>query len=184
MSAFITIPGIDSSGTDHWQSRWEASDLAFARFQPTTWDAPRLDDWMDALERAVAGTPGAVLVAHSLGCLLVAHWANRSESEVAGAFLVSVPNPDAPAFPEQASTFRGLPDGFLPFPALVISSSTDPYGSLDYQQSMATRWGAGHIDIGDHGHINEASSLGAWQQGRDLLTAFAVGLHRTTRHER
>lgn len=184
MSAFITVPGIDGSGQAHWQSRWEASEPGFARFEPTSWDAPRLDDWVDALERAVAGTPGAVLVAHSLGCLLVAHWAHRSASEVAGAFLVSVPDPDAPAFPEQASTFRKVPAHPVRFPALILSSSTDPYGSLDYQKVTATHWGAGHIDVGDHGHINDASSLGAWQQGRHLLTAFATGLHRTTRHER
>jgi predicted alpha/beta hydrolase family esterase len=37
----------------------------------SSWAAPELDDWCDAIDRAVqrAGSASTVLVAHSLGCL-------------------------------------------------------------------------------------------------------------------
>jgi predicted alpha/beta hydrolase family esterase len=35
------------------------------------------------------------------------------------------------------------------------------------------------IRIGAHGHLNRASRLGEWDEGRRLLTAFVAGLgHR------
>jgi predicted alpha/beta hydrolase family esterase len=176
MTTFITIPGIDGSGLTHWQTHWEAADPSFRRFAPSSWEHPRLDDWIDALEHSVRTTPGAVLVAHSLGCLLVVHWANRSTTGVAGAFLVSVPDPNGSVFPHEAFTFHDVPLASLPFPALVLSSSTDQFGTLEYQKATASAWGASHIHIGAHGHINEASGLGSWPQGRELLTAFAAGL--------
>jgi len=93
----ITLPGIGGSGEDHWQSLWEKAEPRLMRFQPTSWDEPELNDWVQSLERAIGGCERPpVLVAHSLACLLVAHWAMRSSSRVAGAFLVSVPDPDGP----------------------------------------------------------------------------------------
>src|SRR6266487_1405068 len=95
---FITLPGIGGSDREHWQSAWEATDPGFCRFQPRSWDRPDLNDWGDALELAVrTSKKRPVLVAHSLSCLLVAHWAARSKQTIAGAFLVSVPDPSGPA---------------------------------------------------------------------------------------
>lgn len=182
MAAIVTLPGIGGSGEAHWQSLWEASDPSMARFQPASWDQPELDDWIAALDRAVLAAAGPpLLVAHSLACLLVAHWAARREESagvaVRGAFLVAVPDPDGPAFPTaEAATFRGVPELALPFPALVVASSDDPYGSLEHARRRAAAWGAGLVEVGALGHINDASGLGGWPQGRMLLQAFRAGL--------
>ena len=40
-----------------------------------------------------------LLIAHSMGCLVVAHWAHRSSAPVRAAFLVAVPDPEGPPFP-------------------------------------------------------------------------------------
>lgn len=148
------------------------------RFQPTSWDAPILDDWLAALQTAVAkASEPPFLVAHSLACLLVAHWSARQlGTPVKGAFLVAVPDPDGPAFPvEAAGTFRDVPDAPLRFPSVIVASEDDPYGTLAYSRSPANVWGAGLVVAGRLGHINGASELGAWQLGRMLFEAFQAG---------
>lgn len=179
MRKMITLPGIGGSGDTHWQSRWEQTEPRFHRFVPASWEHPDLEDWVQALERAVADSAEPpVLVAHSLACLLVAHWAARSTSPIAGAFLVSVPNPDGPAFPLDAASFRSVPSVPLRFASLIVASSDDPYGDLAYVGQRARDWQTGLVVAGALGHINASSGLGDWAQGRGLLEAFCAGLAR------
>jgi len=174
---FITLPGIGGSGEDHWQTLWERSDPSMKRFNPPDWDKPELLTWCDALQDAVdaAGDP-IILVAHSLSCLLVAHWAARSTSAVIGAFLVAVPDPNSRAFPPAASSFRAVPAGALRFPSLIVASLDDPYGAHEYLQGRAQEWKSQLVDIGAFGHINASSNLGEWPQGKSLLNSFVESL--------
>ena len=173
----IILPGIGGSDRTHWQSLWESEDASLARFRPSDWDRPELADWIAALESAIAqaGAP-PVLVAHSLACLLVVHAADRIAGRVRGAFLVAVPDPSVPAFPLEAASFRDVPGLPLPFPAVLVASTDDPYGSLPYARQRAGAWQAGLVDIGARGHINGASGLGGWREGRNLFEAFRAGL--------
>jgi predicted alpha/beta hydrolase family esterase len=179
MHDIITLPGLGGSGETHWQTLWERADARVTRFQPLSWDQPDLADWEQSLERAVArcATP-PLLVAHSLSCLLVAHWATRFSSAIAGACLVAVPDPDGVNFPIEAASFRPVPDGALRFPSLIIASTNDPYGALDVTQQRARDWQSGLVVAGALGHINASSGLGDWPQGRALLEAFRAGLRR------
>lgn len=179
MRDIITLPGLGGSGDTHWQTIWERNDARFTRFQPASWDQPDLDDWEQALERAVTRcAKPPVLVAHSLACLLVAHWAARFPSCIAGAFLVAVPDPDTTSFPMEAAAFKTVPERALPFPSLVIASTDDPYGEINATRQRASAWRSGLIVLGALGHINASSSLGDWPQGRALLEAFSAGLSR------
>ena len=177
MTSFITLPGIGGSGETHWQTHWEASDPCFTRFHPSDWDKPGLADWQDALERQIERSPSPpVLVAHSFACLLVAHAAERVTGRVKGAFLVAVPDPASAAFPAVAASFANPPRRPLPFPALIVASANDPYAAPAYVKARAGEWHAGCVEIGPCGHINGASGLGIWDQGRMLLDAFCAGL--------
>jgi predicted alpha/beta hydrolase family esterase len=177
MHTFITLPGMGGSGDAHWQSLWERANGCFKRFEPSSWDEPELSNWIDAVDKALMATKtNPVLVAHSLGCLLVAHWARRSIKSVAGAFLVSVPDPAGPEFPVDAASFRDVPAAPLPFPALIVTSTNDPYATIAYSESMAESWRTGLVEVGALGHINASSGLGDWPQGRQLLDAFCAGL--------
>lgn len=177
----IILPGIGDSGPSHWQSLWQAENPSLRRFSPRDWDRPQLADWLAALDDAIAAaiTP-PVLVAHSLACLLVAHAAHqagrRFAGQVRGAFLAAPPDPQAAAFPAEAASFAAVPRAPLPFPALVVASSNDPYAELAFARTLAADWGAGFVAAGTLGHINAASGVGAWEQGRDLLAAFCAGL--------
>lgn len=174
----IMLPGIYDSGPDHWQTRWQRADSHITRFEPQDWDKPRLDDWLPALSRAVAAAAPhpPVLIAHSLACLLVPIWAATAALPVAGAVLVAPIDPDQPAYPDEATQFRDFPRRPLPFPALVVSSTNDRYAAASWSADFATDLGANVVDVGSLGHINADSGLGAWQQGKDLVTAFCAGL--------
>lgn len=180
LQTFITLPGIGGSSEVHWQTVWERADIRFKRFEPSSWDQPDLPDWVTALDRSVnTAEHPPVLVAHSLACLLVAHWAARSKADIAGAFLVSVPDPEGPKFPAAAGSFCAVPTVALPFPSLIVASTNDPYGSVDYTRRRASEWHCGFVVVGAHGHINASSNLGGWPQGRALLDAFCAGQKRT-----
>jgi predicted alpha/beta hydrolase family esterase len=177
MTDIVILPGIGGSGELHWQTRWEKTNPRCRRFQPTDWNRPELEDWLSALDRAVGAAPKPpLLVAHSLACLLVAHWQQVSTAPVAGAFLVAVPNPQGEAFPVEAASFAGPPPTKFRFPSLIIASANDPYGTIEYARGRAKQWGSGIVDVGELGHINEASGLEDWPQGKALVTAFAAGV--------
>lgn len=165
------VPGIGGSGPDHWQSHWERSWPGARRMAPASWDEPDLMDWIAALDRAVSSsTVPPVLICHSLGCLLFAHWRAASATPIAAALLVAVPDPAGPAFPPQATAFGSLPPvAFGERPVLAVASSNDPYDPQGHAIAWAEAAGAMPRRIGPHGHLNAASGLGDWPEGQAIL---------------
>jgi predicted alpha/beta hydrolase family esterase len=168
-----TVPGLGGSGPDHWQSRWE-SEHGYVRVEQRDWDHPDRAVWVAELERALARRSGpCLLVAHSLGCALVAHFvsaAGPAVSRVCGALLVSPADVEDPSCtPEVTRCFSPMPLERLPFPAIVIASANDPFVALARAQLFAQRWGAAFEDVGDLGHINAESQLGSWDEGQRIL---------------
>jgi len=167
----LILPGWQNSGPEHWQSRWETLH-GFRRVDQHDWMTPRRGDWIARLEDVILGSDGpVVLVAHSLGCILTAAWAqvSRSTTRVEGALL------EAPGDPERDELRGVLPSWApivrdrLPFPSLLLGSHDDPYCSLAKAQSLADAWGSRFIDCGPCGHINAESGLGDWPDGLALL---------------
>jgi len=168
----LVLPGIGNSGTQHWQSLWEQATPDFERVIQRDWDNPVCAEWCAALENAArrAG-PNVVLAAHSLACLVVAHWAAQPHAPVRAALLVAVPDPAGPNFPQQAAGFLHTPMRPLSFPSIVVASTDDPYGTLDHSARVARAWNSRLVNIGASGHINAGSGLGAWPEGFALLSA-------------
>ena len=176
MTDIVILPGIGGSGELHWQTRWEKTSPRCRRFQPSDWNRPELKDWISALDRAVCATSTPpLLIAHSLACLLVAHWQQVSTARITGAFLVAVPDPQAPSFPVEAVGFADPPLNKFRFPSLLVASANDPYGTIEYARGRAGQWGSGIVEVGELGHLNAASGLDDWPQGKALLAAFAAG---------
>lgn len=174
MIKFVHLPGFGNLGPNHWQSRWEDADASILRFSPSSWEAPDLTDWLEALERAISSVDQPViLVAHSLACLLIAHWHEASTTEIAGAFLVAPPDPTSPAFPTEILGFGNLPTSRFCFRSLMVVSEDDPYASLSFAHRYAEHWGSDVHLIGKAGHINGESGLNDWSQGIALRNAFA-----------
>ncbi|BCL76249.1 hypothetical protein JHS3_19850 [Jeongeupia sp. HS-3] len=166
----LIVPGYGGSGPEHWQSRWQALHPDCIRVEQADWDAPDLEDWIARLDAAVAAAgPDTLIAAHSLGCLLVAHWAVRSPRAIAGALLVAVPDPAGSEFPAAAAGFGPAPSGRLPFAATVVASRDDPYAAWPFSERIATDWGAKLVDAGERGHLNADSDLGDWAEGWQML---------------
>lgn len=169
-SPVLILPGIGNSGPQHWQTLWEKANPDFVRVQQRDWDNPVCAEWVATLEAAVkkAG-PRVVLVAHSLGCLTVAHWASGLHSPAAAALLVAVPDPNRPSCPTGISGYSLTPMQPLPFRSTVVVSTNDPIGSAEHAERLAQAWGSRVVNIGDRGHINADSGLGTWPEGFELL---------------
>ncbi|MBI5257476.1 MAG: alpha/beta hydrolase [Burkholderiales bacterium] len=163
----LILPGWLDSGPEHWQSRWEHQH-GWQRVVQDDWLWPRRGDWMARLEEVLleADTP-AVLVAHSLGCHLVAAWAAHSAhaARVQGALLVAPPDTEASTMPPQLSAWRPVPRQRLPFESVLVYSSDDPFGGPDFALALATAWGATPRGLGGRGHLNADSGLGDWPDG-------------------
>jgi predicted alpha/beta hydrolase family esterase len=176
---YVTIPGIDGSDHEHWQSIWEAEwGQRASRISVSSWTRPELGDWCDAIDRAVAQarSPGTVLVAHSLGCLAAVRWAARRRPGVAGVFLVAPPDQAGPLFPAVAGTFAAAAEGPVDAAGLIVSGDNDPYCSSSAAGQLAAAWALPRVTVGPVGHVNSASGLGRWDTGHALLTAFTAGL--------
>lgn len=177
---FITLPGIGGSGDQHWQTLWEKNETSFNRMTVEDWDRPSLREWLDAVDAVVSDTAvRPILVAHSLSCLLAAEYVARTSSKVAGAFLVAPPDPTSKPFPKQAAAeFVSAGHQPLECPSVILASTNDPYGTLDYAKQRTSEWCGELVDLGPCGHVND---LGEWKEGRRLLTAFAAGLRQDGR---
>lgn len=169
----LILPGWQNSGPGHWQSRWQALH-GFERVEQADWQHPLRGDWMMRLEEALLADPRpAALVAHSLGCQLVAAWAahSRHAARVCAALLVAPPDTARADMPPQLSSWRAIVRDRLPFPALVVHSADDPFCAPERAQQMAADWAAQSLALGRAGHINADTGLGDWPAGLALLHA-------------
>ena len=171
MTRTLILPGLHDSDPGHWQSRWEARDDTLLRVIQDDWETPHCADWIAKLDQVLALTgPDTVLVAHSAGCALVAHWAvGEFSAHVRGALLVAPSDPEALSFPSGPTGFAPVPLLRLQFRTIVVASSNDPYVALSRARAFAMAWGSEFMMIGEAGHINSASGLGDWPEGLALL---------------
>lgn len=166
----LVLAGINNSGPTHWQTLWEEKYPNFSRLEHRDWDHPICSEWVADIENAVRVLgPNTVLVAHSLACLSVAHWAAKSTHPIKAAMLVSVPDPSGAAFPNEATGFGNVPNHRFNFPSIVVASTNDPFGSVDYMNECAIAWGSRFFKLGAYGHINSSSGLGDWIEGYNIF---------------
>ena len=170
-TSVLILPGYQDSGAEHWQTLWERENPDFKRVIQRDWEHPNCQEWVEKLEEAVAEAgEDVILVAHSLSCLVIAHWdAQKMHSSIKGALLVAPPDSNSIVFPTSVEGFESTPMGLLDFPSIIIASTNDPYASLSYSQSLAKAWGSALVNIGEKGHINSASDLGSWEEGSAYL---------------
>lgn len=169
----LTVPGIDNSGPNHWQTIWERKRPDCQRVELGAWSRPQRELWAERLKSAIeaAGRP-VILVAHSLGCHAVGWWnalGLEGSEKVVGALLVAPPDVEDAPIDKRLRPFGPVPRKRLPFPSLLIGSGNDPYANLGHSRRMARIWGSQLIDAGPMGHINADSGLGDWPYGLFLL---------------
>lgn len=177
MNATLIVPGLNGSGPGHWQDFWLQERPEAHLVNQHAWMHPDLDDWLGTLEHELLAHPGAVVVGHSLGALLVAHLAHSPAADhVAGALLVAPCDlADVERLHPGTVAFGHEPAAHLPFPSIIVASSTDPYLTIDQAHRFASNWGSGLIELGDAGHINIASGHGRWADAYVLAQSLGGG---------
>lgn len=167
----LTLAGLWNSGPEHWQSHWEKKHPEWKRVPHRDYNNPECEEWVAELDAAIAGCESApLLVAHSLACVTVAHWAQSgSKLKIAGALLVAPSDIDAPSYPVGTNGFAPMPLAPLPFSSIVVASSNDEFVSVERARQFAKAWGSRFVEIGPAGHINGASGLKDWPEGEQLL---------------
>ncbi|WP_244534681.1 alpha/beta hydrolase [Hyphomicrobium sp. CS1GBMeth3] len=164
MATTLIIPGLNSSGSAHWQTWFEAQIPDAVRVIQGDWKRANLPEWSGRVRREISRRSGPILIAaHSFGALAAVQAAEDYSERIAGALLV------APADPNKFGISDALPPGRLNFPATLVASSNDPWLSLDRALALAIRWGANLVDLGQAGHVNAESGYGPWPFGLALL---------------
>jgi hypothetical protein len=176
-STLLIVPGLRDHVAEHWQTHLAAR-------LPNAHTVPPLDHdklscaarvaAVDAAFRALAGP--VIIVAHSAGVMMVAHWARQHGGRVKGALLAAPADVESP-FPEGYPTTNALrrngwlpiPRQPLPFPALVAASENDPLCAFDRAAGMARDWGASLVNVGRVGHLNPAAGFGPWPRAEELI---------------
>ena len=145
---------------------WEEADPSAVMVHQEDWRNPHPDVWEDQVAGAVLRHSGSLIVAHSLGCLVVARLVESwPELRISGALLVAPPDPSRS---ERLAGFADISRKALPFPAIVIASRNDPWMPIQGARRLAGDWGAQFVDHGMSGHINAESGFGPWPNGLAL----------------
>ncbi|WP_374642697.1 RBBP9/YdeN family alpha/beta hydrolase [Hydrogenophaga sp.] len=169
----LIVPGWRNSEPGHWQSLWEARLPGARRVAQADWLFPRRQEWVDRLAEDILASAEerVVLVAHSLGCMAVAHLPEEAAQRVSAALLV------APADPErrsQLADFAPVPHRRLPYRSTLVASSNDPYCPVRLAGAYARAWGSEFVRLENAGHINVAAGFGEWPLGLHLLSQLGV----------
>lgn len=185
--AVLIVPGLRDAVPRHWQTLLEAQLRAAGRVVAGVPPMGREDldcaTRVDAVERTAQALRGPlVIVAHSAGCLMVAHWAARTTRPVRGALLAVPPDFDTPMPPGyptldalRAGGWLPVPRRRLPFPSIVAASRDDPLARLVRVAGLARAWGSRLDDLGLVGHLNPASGYGAWPLAERYLDELSQG---------
>lgn len=171
----LIVPGLGDSGETHWQNYWLQHFENSKKVIQNDWNTPILKDWLESLNTSIESVEGEIIiVAHSLACSLISHWSkeNKVHKKIVGALLVAPADVDCPEHtPEETRNFSPIPLGKLDYPSIVITSSNDPYISVDRAEFLAEKWGSSFLNIGEKGHLNSESKLEYWEEGQEILQA-------------
>ncbi|SHO55991.1 RBBP9/YdeN family alpha/beta hydrolase [Vibrio quintilis] len=168
----LFLAGIGNSGPGHWQHQWYMESENVSWLEHSDWDNPVMEAWLSDLENFLEKRDEpVVVVAHSLGCVLFTEWLKRTDNKnnIAGAFLVAMPDVLDPQFPAQVQHFRNLDTAQECCPAVVITSDNDPFGTAEHAQHQARKLNVPLYNIGPVGHINAQSGLNGWAEGKEFL---------------
>ncbi|WP_244196176.1 RBBP9/YdeN family alpha/beta hydrolase [Paraburkholderia susongensis] len=181
----VIVPGLRDHVEQHWQTLLEAhlraQNRPVAAVPPMGRDELDCASRVEAIEKAVvdAGAP-VIVVAHSAGCIMVAHWARRHPRAIVGALLAAPPDFETPmpeGYPDldtlDATGWLPVPREPLPFASIVAASRNDPLARYERVIELARGWHSELVDFGNVGHLNPASGFGEWPAAVGLIESLA-----------
>ncbi|MBN8508931.1 MAG: serine hydrolase family protein [Burkholderiales bacterium] len=182
----LIVPGLRDAVAQHWQTLLEARLKREGRAVASVPPMGRIEldcaTKVAAIEHIAQSVAGPVLiVAHSGGCIMVAHWAQRTKRAVQGALLAAPPDferamPDGyPTLAQlDAAGWLPVPRRPLPFRSIVGASRNDPLADYERVADLAAAWGSELVDLGEVGHLNPASGYGEWPRAEEFITRLSA----------
>jgi predicted alpha/beta hydrolase family esterase len=180
----LIVPGLRDHVEEHWQT------LLAARLQRVRTVAPMGRQDLDcaarvrAIEQEACAFDGPlIVVAHSGGVIMTAHWAQTTRRRgILGALLTTPPDFERPmpaGYPSvedlAASGWLPVPRMPLPFPSIVAASRNDPLAQYSRVTALAESWRSRLVDLGEVGHLNPASGFGDWPRAVLFIEELAAG---------
>jgi uncharacterized protein len=158
----LVIPGLRGSGEAHWQTWLQAHFRDSVRVRQDDWDAPDIDAWSTRIGETIASQPPGdwVAVAHSFGCLALAHHLARRSSTTRVGHGVAAALFVAPADPARFASAACVHRTPLGVSGTLLGSDTDPWMTADDAREWAQAWQLGFVNLGDVGHINVDAGFG------------------------
>ena len=184
--AVLIVPGLRDYVAQHWQTlleaRLRAAGRAVISVPPMGRDDLDCATKVAAIGQAAHSVVGPiVIVAHSGGCIMVAHWAKQTQRPVRGALLATPPDFESPmpeGYPTLAALRAGgwlpMPRDRLPFPSIVAASRNDPLARFERVADLGRDWGSRLVDLGEVGHLNPASGFGVWPRAEAFIDELAT----------
>lgn len=183
MPTVLIVPGLRDHVAQHWQTLLARRLARVQSVPPMGREDLDCAARIDAIERAAQAIDGPlVIVAHSGGVVMLAHWAQRTRRAVRGALLATPPDFERPmpdGYPRlealRAGGWLPVPRAQLPFPSIVAASRNDPLASFERVEQMARDWGSRLVDLGEVGHLNPASGYGEWALAEAFIEELSAG---------
>jgi predicted alpha/beta hydrolase family esterase len=179
----LIVPGLRDHVAEHWQTVLGARLPRVRSVPPMGRTDLSCSARIAAIEHEAQAVDGPlVVVAHSGGVVMLAHWAQQTRRPVLGALLATPPDFERPmpeGYPSIAELEAGgwlpVPRRRLPFPSIVAASRNDPLGAFDRVAELARGWGSRLVDLGPVGHLNPASGFGEWPMAERLIAEIEAG---------
>lgn len=163
----LIVHGWGGSDAPHWQA-WLAGELAkdygcvkFLRFNEIEY--PHLSAWSNELLDALDDFKPDVVVCHSVANTLWFHLCNEKRLQVVKELFIVAPPSMTCDIPELKSFFPiHTPKTLYASKAILVSSTNDPYMTLDEAKKLQTSLGIKMKVLENAGHINTDSGFGEW----------------------
>ena len=164
----LILHGWGGSDFPHWQS-WLASELAkdygvvnFLKFQE--YDFPNKDIWKSQLIKEIELFNPDIVVCHSIANILWFHICNEIKLKQIKKLLLVAPPSFSCDIKELESFYPcDIPKDLYAKRSILISSTNDPYMSVDEVKDLQKKLSIELELLQDAGHINTDSGFGEWE---------------------
>ncbi len=165
MKKVLLVHGWGGSDFPHWQS-WLASEIAkdygsVSFLKLSDFEFPVLKNWKEELKKELSDFKPDIVICHSLANTLWFHLCEEIE-EVEKLYLIAPPSFNC-KIQEIKSFFPiDLPTKTKAKQSILISSTNDPYMTIEEAKELQKSLGIKMIVLENAGHINTESGHGEW----------------------
>lgn len=164
----LLLHGWNASDYPHWQS-WLAGEIAknygtvsFPKLHDT--EFPDKNAWKEQLKQHLIDFKPDIVICHSIANILWFHMCNEEKiTDVKKLYLVAPPSINTQIQEIQSFFPVQPPKNLHAKEVLLITSTNDPYLSMEEAKSLQNSLGVEMIVLKDAGHINTDSNYGQWQ---------------------